>query len=397
MQNRRIHLIHLVTAAAFMCQTWAGDVVAQEGQKPDPPMSSADRDMRARYDQAFGALLAGQLEAAAASFEAIARDTRDPEMRAAARELARFARVSLAQKTGHGSAPAATIPTQDTGGAGQDSDDDTTAGRTSFVISTTLSSVYAGVVLIDAFDIDSFRPGVALTLGTTAAGFAGSYLGSKGLRITEAMSDAYSLGIALGVGNSLLMSGPLDLYDSSEDVQILNLAAMALGGTTGLVLARSGDPTRAQVSFSSISSLLGIATVGLGLGILQPDADDDGDTILLLLAAGLDGGVLAGMAASRSLDWSLSRTRLVGLGAFLGALAGFGSVALLTGVDDADDTTARLWATSTLAGMWGGFALSAYLSRDMRPDRRYREPDRSLTLAPTPLRGGLGLSVGGRF
>ena len=376
--------------------------VPADGLAPAP--APENDDARAVYDAAFAALLAGNLDAAQRGFSDAAARMADPELRAAARELSRLAATLQARRirliTDAGAAPPSALPreperTPDYGDA-----EDRTAGRTSFIISTTLASVYGGVVLVDLLDIgNSFRPPVATILGATGVGFLGSYYGSRGAHITEAMADAYTLGMGLGVGNALLLASPLGLADSSEHMQSFALGGLVLGSGAGMLLADRARPTRGQVQLASLGSALGIATTGLGLAITQPDISD-GDTLLLLLAGGLDAGLVGGMVMAPRLDWSLSRTRLVSLGGFLGALVGWSGVALMTGTDDVDDDTGRLWGVTTLAGLWGGVGLAAHLTRDMAPDHRFHTNDRpasSTMLTPAAIPGGMGMALSGSF
>lgn len=370
----------------------------QPAAPPAPPAPATDTaDVVAAYDVAFGALLGGNLERARDGFRTVAARSVEPERRAAAAELARLAdelvrRGAKLQSGGPSvtaAPPAVKLVSED---------DQPDAGRTSFIVTTTLAGTYSGVVLLDVLDTDDFRPGVLIVTATTAAGFLGSLYGSRGKRITGGMADAYSLGIGLGVGNGLLLAFPLGIDGESEDVQTFALAAMAIGGTAGLVASDRVQPTRAQVGLAGTTAILGIATTGLGLGLIQPDVSSD--TILLLLAGGLDVGAALGLGLGADIDWSVSRQRLTSLGAFLGAFAGWAGAALITGADpDSDDDTARAWSASTLAGMWGGFALSTYLTRDMKPDPRFRNtaPAPAPMVMPTRIRDAPGIAFGGSF
>jgi hypothetical protein len=152
------------------------------------------------------------------------------------------------------------------------------------------------------------------------------------------------------------------------------------------------------VSVTSTIGLMGLASTLLSLAIVQPD-DTDGNTFLAVTAGGLDAGLAVGAAFARNVDWSLSRARLVGLSAFLGGLAGVGTSLLLFADAGGDaDNTARLAAGITLGGLWGGFALGAYLTREMAPDYRFRQRAGATPLvAPTMIRDAPGVAVAGMF
>jgi hypothetical protein len=264
-----------------------------------------------------------------------------------------------------------------------------------------MASFYSGFVLLDLFDIDDFRPGVLVVTGTTAAGFLASLYGTRGRAITAGMGDAYATGLVLGVSNALLLGPPLDLVEDSEQYLSFALGGLVLGGAAGLGVGSRAKPTQAQVNLTGTMAMMGIATVGLGLGIVQPENLDE-DSFLLLMTGGLDLGAAAGILVAPKLDWSLSRARLTSLGVFLGGLAGWAGAALATGAEDPDDDTARLWCAAALGGMWAGFGAAVHLTRNMQPDRRYRaetaaRPKRDVLVMPTLVRDSPGLAVAGYF
>ncbi len=363
-------------------------------RSPEPPPVRDGSAAQTAYNRAFTAMLRGDLDTAITGFRAAASQSPDPRTRAAAKELLRLA-LQMKQRGIRVNAPALTISPRDSRRA----EEDRVAGRTTLIISSTMASVWAGAVLIDLLNVgDDFRPSVALITGTTAAGVLASYYGSKGRTITEGMADSYTLGLTLGLGNGLLLTSPLGFTDSSAEVQTFAFASLVAGGTAGLLLGDSVRPTRGQVSFVNTTSILGVASTFLGLAIVQPN-DLDPDTWLLLTAGGLDVGAGAGMAMAKDLDWSLARARLVGLGAFLGAFAGWATGALLTGASFDGDNDGRMWASTTLIGMWGGVGLTWHLTRNMRPD--WRQSDKAARqptiVTPTVIGTTPGMAVAGSF
>jgi len=348
--------------------------------------------VKAQYAKAFQALVEGDFDAAISGMTAVAKDARLATTRAAANELLRLA-VQLKAK---GTQPGAVKPPA----AARDREADRTAGRTTVVTTTTVASIYAGAVLIDLINAgDDFRASVGIIAGATALGFLGSFYGTRDKSITEGAADTYSLGVGLGLANALLLALPIGL-DDSEQFQSFALGGLVAGGVAGMYFGDRVRPTRGQAYFVGTTSTLGIATVGLGLGLVQPSGLDT-DTVLLLLTAGLDGGAAAGLYMAQDLDWSLSRARLVGLGTFLGAFAGWATGALLTGAnfDENSDSDARTWAGMTMAGMWGGVALAARLTRGMTPSKRHQTGDTAQRMVlPTMIAGKApGLAFGGSF
>ncbi len=383
---------------------------AQPAQAPPPPVA----DEQAQFDVAFDAMVRGDFAAAATGFKALANNTASPERRASAAELARLADELIARggklsfgttastpAAGYYTPPGAAVPPPAASVVAVSEDDASDGGRASFVITTTSAAFYSGFVLLDLLDTDDLRTGTLIVMGSTAAGVAGSILGTRDHDMTGGMADAWRLGLGTGVLNAVLLSGPLGLYEAdtnaSEKVNGFVLGAGWGLATVGLLAADKIRPTRGQVTVIENFGLMGVSSTLLSLALVQPN-DLDGDAFQTITAVGLDAGLAAGAMFGDKLDWSHSRARLVELSAFLGALAGGGTSILLLADSTGDsDNSARLAAGITLAGLWGGFALGAHLTRDMKPDYRFRKQGTSAMLAPTSIRNAPGLALTGMF
>lgn len=366
---------------------------ALPGDQP-PATGQPIPSLQSDYDQAFEALLAGDMTAAIAGFDKVA-GAATGDLAAGARELGRLARRLQANRVRF---VVSTAPAETRGGdvaAAVSEDDRRNSGRVGFVASTTAAGLYTGIALIDIADVNDFRGGTVLIVATTGAAFGTSLLATSGRDVSAGMASSYSTGLLLGAGNGLLLSSPLGLEDS-EQILGIGLAGMVVGGAAGLAVADRARPTVGQSSFVSTTSFLGIATTGLGVAI----AGDQGlsaDAVLLILAGGLDLGAAGGIVFAPKLDWSKGRARLVQLSSLLGGLGGLGIAAIITGEPD-DDTEARLLAAATLGGLWGGFGLGIRLTRDMAPDPRFASnPVDTIALAPTLIGDSPGLVAGGRF
>lgn len=382
-----------------------GLLVARSAAQPAPPVP----DERAQFDAAFDAMLHGDFAAASAGFRALAASAAAPETRASSSELARLADELVARggRLTFSAAPGAPEVAGDTP-AGMEpapavvavsEDDNQDGGRASFVITTTMASFYTGFVALDLIDVDDVRTGTLVVMASTAGGVLGSIYGTQGRTMTGGMADAWGLGLFAGVGNALLLSGPLGLFDAesnaSEKVNMLTLASGWGAATAALVIADRIRPTRGQVTVIETFGLMGVASTLLSLAAIQPD-NLDNDGFLLMTAGGLDAGLAAGAIFGDRLDWSHSRSRLVQLSAFLGGLAGGGTSILLFADADSDNTL-RGAAAITLAGLWGGFALGAHLTRDMAPDYRFRRQGPTAMVVPTSIRNAPGLAFTGSF
>lgn len=380
-------VVGLATAVAqpASSQPDPGAGAPMPSQPPDPAPPPAEDPAQATYREGYAALVAGDFTTARAKLATAAETAADPELRGAARELGRLAEELAARQARLVFGAAADLH--------DDGAEDPADGRTSFVATTTVASLYAGVVLIDITNNgDSVRAGAALILGSTAAGFLGSFYGSRGRSITGGMAEGYSNGLFIGTANGLLLASPLGA-DTSEAFQASVLAGMVIGAGGGMLYGDAVRPTRGQMSFVGTLATLGIASAGLGLVVANPDVS--ADTVLYTMTAGLDLGAAAGLVMGKDLTWSSARARLVWLGALLGGVAGFGG-SLLIGGDDGGSDFGRAAAGITLAGTWGGFALATHLTRDMRTDRRYRQPP-MVQLAPMGVPHGAGLGVAGAW
>jgi hypothetical protein len=347
------------------------------------------------YDRAFAAMLAGDLEGARAGFAEVAATAGDPEMRAAARELGRLAgELAARQARIVIGAPTAGSTGGSTALVDEHEDDD--EGRSGIIVTTTLASIYAGAVLSDLADTGDARAVTGIVVASTAVGLMGSLYGTRGRHIGGGTAEAYSLGMLLGAGNGLLLASPLGA-NSTEQWNVTILGSMAVLSGAGFIYGQSRKPTRGQVSFAGTMATMGIATVGLGLVIVQPDIDD-ADPVLVAMAGGLDAGAVAGLYLGRDVNWSAGRSRLVWLGALVGGLAGGATGILLFADDDASNTEGRIAAALTLGGAWGGLFLASRVTRNMRPDRRFRvAPTATSQLVPIGVPHGGGLGIAGTF
>ena len=343
-------------------------------------------------------MLHGDVTNAAAGFATVAQTAADPQLRAQAAELGRLAhelalrnaRMTFAASPAVTGGPAGVGITSGPAPMGVSEDDEPSGGRATFVVTTTMASLYSGVVLIDLLDVNDVRTGVLVVMGSTAGGVIGSIYGSRGKTMTGGMADSWELGMFAGAGNALLLSGPFGFYDSasnaSEKVQSFTLGAAWGGAAAGLLVADHYRPTRAQVNITQTFGLMSLGSTLLGLAVIQPDSLDS-NSFLTITAAGLDAGIGIGASFASKLDWSLSRARYVSLSAFLGLLAGGGTSLLIFADSNDGNKAARASAGIALAGLWGGFLVGMHLTRDMAPDYRFRAqaaaPQTSTMVTPT--------------
>jgi hypothetical protein len=372
-------LIVLATSTAALATPGALPPVATAST-----VTSTDADapaMRARFDQGIDRLREGEASAAIRLLGDVAAQARMVERRAAAAALIAYARRLEAITGGRGVSEAAR---------------DLSDGRTEFIVTSTLLAFYGGVVVADVLDLDGIRPVVGTLLVTTGAGFAAALFGSRGLGLRAADGEAFSLGAVWGIATGLLISGALEV-DNSEPLQLMTLGGGLVGGLAGLVVSRRLQPTRGQVGIVSTTMPLGFASALLS-SVFLIDSNPRFGSLATLWLGGLQIGTFAGVALAPNLDWSASRARLTMLGSGLGALLGWGGAALGTGTNGDSKLTTKIWAGAALAGMWGGFALSAVLTEGMVPDPMFRaEATGTSMILPTVVGRSPGLAWTGRF
>lgn len=382
--------VHRRSATCWLFGLWAlvaaDPAFAEPAPLPIPAAATAtdedDPQVRERFRQGLDKLREGEPDQAAALLGEVASRARMIERRNAAEALVAYARKLESIATDeHG------------GGLARDLSD----GRTEFIVTSTIGSLYAGVVLVDVLDLDEVRPVVGTLLLTTAAGFTASLYTSRGLGLRAADGEAYSLGVIWGAASGGLLAAAFEFQDSAT-AQATVLAGGILGGFSSLALSRTVLPTRGQVGVVSTAMPLGFATAMLTTVFMQ-DTNLQFRSVALMWFGGLQAGTIAGVMLAPDLDWSASRARLTLLGGGLGGLVGWGVAALATGTNGDGSTTSKIWAGSALAGIWGGVALGAWLTEDMAPDPNWRDPGprgQSIVM-PTRIGDAPGMAWTGTF
>src|SRR5262245_61743513 len=150
----------------------------------DPP------ELKAAYDAAFATLVGGDWAAASAQFADIAARSVEPERRGASAELSRFAH-EMDERGESG-------PLRQ-------------SGRADFVVTSTLAAFYSSFALVDVFDVSDYKNATLLVTGVTLAGFGISLFATNGRKITDSMAAGYGAGLAIGLGNGLLLAAPLGI------------------------------------------------------------------------------------------------------------------------------------------------------------------------------------------
>src|SRR6185312_1014399 len=168
--------------------------------------------------------------------------------------------------------------------------------------------------------------------------------------------------------------------DTGTSVIGLLLAGGAAGAAGGFIYGENASLTPGQSTFITNTTMMGTMA---SLNVLTAKDHFDGWADASL-AIGMDGGLLAGALIAPHLDWSPRRAGIVFATSFVGSLVGLLVGGLATkpsngGTADANGTITLALATG---GMFAGFGLGAYTTRDMTPDPTLAPPAPAAPTAP---------------
>ena len=265
-----------------------------------------------------------------------------------------------------------------------------TSGRVEFIVTSTLIGAYAGGVLIDLTGISDVRLGVATVMLTTGAALTGAIFGTRNKGIRAAEGSAYTIGALWGGATSVLVWGIVG-PKNEELVTLTVFGSVAGSGLGSFFLTREIGATAGQVSIVGNGAFMGFSTSAM----LIPVIGFEDLNVPLLLFSGLQIGTGVGVWSSLDSNWSSDRATLALLGGGVGSLGLWGLTTLVVG-EDSNKYIARIWSGSAIAGLWGGYALTAYLTRNMEPDEESL-PVSNLSLSPMFGEDFKGLGIAGSF
>lgn len=371
--------------AAPAAATPAGDAV--------PP---AERDVAAElYDLAFEALAQGEREVALRML--LELEHAHPEHRLAAQAAELIAVLQLPAKA---EAPAALPPSAAAGPEPSPAERPavserepastqrhTTSARAELVAFQTLHGFAVGAELCVIAECEDARPWAITLMATTGSALGASlYLTREG--VTPGLARALTTGTEWGLWHGLALGIATRAFETAQDESEASALGALLGqlgglGVGGLVYSQL-EPTAGQVSLASSGGIWSIASVGLGIALVDPqDITEQGVFTALLIAGDL--GLAAGGYFASKHPMSAGRTLLIDAGGLLGGLTGAGVVALFT----SNDVDTQVVAGVALAGLWTGLGLSYYLTSDWDSgDDEHAATAPRLSLGALPVRGG---------
>lgn len=333
---------------------------------PEACPASAESD----YAEGFDALVGGRDPEALESFQRVlAACPQHPY----ATELLRLARTRLIPGGRLAAAAVSeTGPERTSGGA-----------RAGLTVAQTLHGAAQGILLCAIADCDSGQAFAGAALLGAGAGAGSALLLTREQGVTSGQAAAINSGTVWGFWFGLASLLALDL-DGDEA-----LGAAILGGAgftgVGIALALTARPTAGQVSMANSGGLwTGVVTA---LMLATSDSGDT-ETFFAVEMGATAVGIIALAALSNTYTVSRGRMLIIDAGGIIGGLLGAATTYLAAGDDVGDGL-----AVGTAAGVVGGLALAAYLTRDFDAP----EAPRAL-LAPTLLgRDGMGLALLGTF
>ncbi|NMO17692.1 hypothetical protein HPC49_22160 [Pyxidicoccus fallax] len=332
---------------------------------PEACSASAESD----YTAGFDALVEGRDREALESFERVLSACPQHPY---ATELLRLARTRLI--------PGGRLAAAAASERGPEGRSD--SGLAAMTVVQTLHGAAQGILLCAIAECSAQGVAAASVLGA-GAGAATVLLLAKGSGVTSGQAAAINSGTVWGFWFGIASLLAFDL--GGDDA----IGTVMLGGAgftgVGILLALTARPTAGQVSMANSGALwTGVVTALL---LATSDSDDTETFFAVELGATAAGLVVLG-ALSTTFEVSRGRMLIIDAGGIIGGLLGAASTFVLAGENAGDEIL-----VGTAAGVVGGLALTAYLTRD------FDTPDApQAVLTPTLLgRDGMGLAVVGRF
>lgn len=221
--------------------------------------------------------------------------------------------------------------------------------------------------------------------------------------IEVATGRAALYGALLGMAEGMLLLG---VDEPGGEVVAGGLTGALAGGIAGKFVAERSRATSGQVTFTAMASLAGLWTSELLYVSAVGAGSDGGTTNGIVVAMGLNSGLVAGGYLAQDLQWSVSRANFVAVSGALGSYGGYLlSNHLGTDFVCRDRSSGRTCSAGRvhyallLGGMWLGFGGAFLATSGMNPDTRFRSKSgkHALSIVPTMSGDRRGISFVGDF
>jgi hypothetical protein len=240
------------------------------------------------------------------------------------------------------------------------------SGRTQLLVGATIGGGVLGGLALGVLEGDNeARAGLGF-IGGMGLGFIGGYYGIPD-DIDKGTSSYILTASVIGAAEAGLIASLLEDV-GNETVGPVATGGMAAGATFAAITADRFDFDAGDAALLNSGALWGAVSGGLFAAIFEFEPDVSQGLVL----GGLNLGIVSGVLLGQRVEYSRRHVALIDLA----GLAGMGlSVALQSVIDDsigsedpmnpsaADDTTGERTAHFALAGMAGGLALGAWLTR----------------------------------
>lgn len=344
--------------ALLLCAPLAG--AAETTAQRDPQASPAESDAApaSAAPRADGALDAALLRVLAPHCADETAALRSAALQADARERALLRRIVRLCDSLRASAADAGV--RDTGVD--------RSGRARLVVGATGYGLWAGIAADVLLEIEDARASVVPPLVGVGLGLGASLLATSEGEITAGQAWTVITGLDYGTYSGLLLAGAAE-WDESRQVVGVALGSGLLGGALGAAAASALRPTAGDAEVVRSGGLWGFASAGLLAVAIAPDEEP---SLLGMMLAGMDGGLLAGALLADRYAVSRSRMLLGDVGALAGGVAGLGAGILAVG--SPSESERRAIAVTSLVGLHLGLGLSLFLTREMADEEAEGEP-----------------------
>ncbi len=320
---------------------------------PAVAIAPAGSAMRARFDAARSALLAGDLAAAGLGFEAVAAD---PTAGVALAETARLLAETSRELARRGEfvlrAPFA--------GArpGQPARSDR-SGRGDLAWFTTFYGISAANALGYLADVEDSKMFLVLTIAGASTGLVGALSATRDAGMSQGRAAAIEAATTWTTANAAALCA-ISGQDGRTAVGA-TLGAGLLGLALSIPLTSERAPSAGDMSIVNSAGAWGLVAGALSLTFL-PEGEVSGERVGWTLLAATDLGLLAGALTASRVDISRGRMLVIDAGGILGALVGIAIPVF------ASSTVPGAYGLAALAGISVGLGTTMRLTRDWDDD-----------------------------
>ena len=335
----------VLAAALLVAVADAPRPVAPDGAPTGAASRTGASPVRARFEAARAALLAGDLGRAATAFEAVALD---PE---AGASLAEAARVLAEASRELGRRGDFVLRPPLAPGPGQVPRLDR-SGRGDLAWFTTFYGIATANGLGALWEIEDGKTYLALTIAGAGAGLIGALVGTRAVSMSEGRAATIEGATTWSTANAAALCAIADR--DGRSTLGATLGAGAVGLVVSAALTSSRAPSAGDMSIVNSAGAWGLVAGALSLTFAGDDVSPQRAGWTLL--AGTDLGLLVGGLTASRVEVSRGRMLVIDAGGILGALVG---VAIPVFAEAHDP---QAYGLAALAGITVGLGTARHLT-----------------------------------